>query len=178
MAIPLAAWIGVTVASAYSAYRSSQDTNEANRRISEQQMSFQEQMSSTSYQRGQKDLKTAGLNPALAYTQGGASAPSGAGIPAIDPAEKALMIAMNVANINADLQLKDAQTQSTSATALNTQAQTRAINQSTARTALPSKILSDIDEGYSNVKRKFKGTQIGKETINYWNQPDIPMKRK
>jgi len=49
------------------------------RELAGRQESFQREMSSTAYQRSMADMEKAGLNPMLAFSQGGASTPTGSG---------------------------------------------------------------------------------------------------
>jgi hypothetical protein len=73
----MAGFLETMAGGALSAFGAHQ-ANRANKQIAREQMAFQERMSNTSYQRTMQDMEKAGLNPILAYNQGGASTPPGA----------------------------------------------------------------------------------------------------
>lgn len=91
-------------------------TNAQNAQLAREQMSFQADMSGTSYQRAVADMMAAGLNPMLAYSQGGASTPTGQtavmqnalGAGATSGAQ-GYQLALNAAQNVADIQLKGEQ---------------------------------------------------------------------
>lgn len=66
------------LATGAAGYFGQQSANVANAQQAQRQMDFQAGQTGTSYQRAVADMKAAGLNPMLAYSQGGAASGGGA----------------------------------------------------------------------------------------------------
>jgi len=77
--------------------------NKADLKRMKLQQDFEERMSSTAYQRSMADMRLAGLNPILAYKQGGASTPSATALPAVDKLGKGIQSALAVLRLKQEL---------------------------------------------------------------------------
>ena len=149
MPVPLAAPLitaGAGILGAGMGFIGGERTNEANARQAALNRDFQERMRATQYQTAVEDMRKAGLNPILAYKQGGAGSASGAdytpgnvGAAAVSGASTATSSAlaaraqdMQLENIAADTRLKESQDKTQAALQVQAMAQANQANSQSA----------------------------------------------
>lgn len=138
-----------SLVSGFLGYKGQKDANETNMNLGREQMAFQERMSNTSYQRAVKDMQAAGLNPMLAYSQGGASAPMGS----MPQVQNAVGAGMSTAAQSSQVMQGIAQVVSTLASTEKTQAEAEMIRRQT----LPDELYKY--QGWSNLGRTHEETR-------------------
>nr|UXQ87922.1 MAG: DNA pilot protein [Microvirus sp.] len=147
--------------------------NKNNRAISREQMAFQERMSNTSYQRGKKDMEAAGFNPMLAFKQGGASTPSGAGIAAqneLSGVTDGVNSAVAARRSTAELKAIDAQIENTNSdTDLKRTSQTESLNRSELIRAQTQNAFTENEHRKITINTAKAAEAAAKTEEQFWN---------
>lgn len=117
--------------------------NKSAQQMARESMNFQHRETSSAYQRGMADMRAAGLNPMLAYRQGGASSGSGASSTPLNEFSSALAVRQSLADIK------------------QTEAQTSLIlaNARAVAAGLPKKEL--VGEAYSTAQSIWRDVKAG-----------------
>lgn len=141
-------------------------SNAANAHQAEANRRFQERMSNTSYQRAVADMRKAGLNPALAYQQGGASSPSGSQANMQNAAQGLGNAANEVATSAAQRRQIEAQTELTSAEAQQIKIESAArLAELTSRTNLQTSTAGHQAFQNALLGHQSEGTALGNQFL-------------
>ena len=137
------------------------DANKANRREAQRNRNFQERMRNTQWQAAVADMEAAGINPALAYSQGPAASPGGSMASQSDVLSPAISSAMQFKQMQKSLKLMDEQISKTRAEASNARIAedlARATNRILGITRGPDgdSLRVDLEGANSNLRRQIE----------------------
>lgn len=164
--------IGGAIAFGGTAYSANQANEQGNKA-----RDFTKRMEETRYQRTMADMRKAGLNPMLAYQQGGGSGASG-GIPSMPDAGAAIAGGMNAGSktkqnqmamrkLNAEVRLLDAGTAASSAQARKAEFEGRII-----AAGIPAAEAQALwDQTHQQELKTRRGLQVGMENLG--NAPGV-----
>lgn len=119
---PLTGGASLALYGSYLTNSAQKKANQENIALNRENRDWEERMANTEWQRGVKDMMAAGLNPMLAYSQGGASTPntSAATVEPEDALGRGLgsalqqrLLALQIAQQRANINLTEAQTYKT-----------------------------------------------------------------
>lgn len=145
-----AAILGSAVLGSVTSAFGASKQNKAAEAASQKQMDFQERMSNTQYQRAMDDMRAAGLNPILAYKQGGAGTPGGStyspvnvGAAATAGAQAGASSAVSAKRINLEKQKTFAEINNTNEDTRNKQVERDLLNETYRSRSISNEILME-----------------------------------